>query len=78
MPTMDHCNYSLFFAFFFEKSQKLQQSQILLGTLLPPVTLDLINFSKNCDFFNFSQFLAKLQFLLDTLLAPVTLDLINR
>ena len=74
MPTMDHCKYSLFFAIFLEKSQ------FLLGTPLPPVKLDLINFSKNCDFSNFSQFLEKLQksqFLLGTLLPPVTLVLIN-
>ena len=68
---------------FFEKSRKLQKSQFLLGTLLPPVTLVVINFSKNCDFSNFSQFLEesqklqKSQFLLDTLVPPVTLDLIN-
>ena len=52
----------------------------MLDTLLPPVTLDLINFSTNSDFSNFSQFLEKLQksqFLLDTLLPPVPLDLIN-
>ena len=63
--------------------EKLQKSQFLLDTLLPPVPLDLINLSKNCDFPNFSQFLEesqklqKSQFLLDTLLPPVTLDLIN-
>ena len=61
----------------------LEKSQFLLGTLLPPVKLDLINFSKNCNFSNFSQFLEKsqkmqkLQFLLDTLLLPMPLDLIN-
>ena len=64
-------------------SQFLEKSQFLLDTLLPPVTLDLINFSKNSDFSNFSQFLEKSQklqksqFLLDTLLPPVPLDLIN-
>ena len=73
-------NYNILFLIFrnfFEKSQKLQKSQFLLGTLLPPVTLVVINFSKNCNFSNFSQFLEKLQFLLDTLLPPVPLDLIN-
>ena len=49
---MDHCNYSLF-SQFFEKSQELQKSQFLLGTILPPAPLDLINFSKNCDFSHF-------------------------
>ena len=66
----------LIFHNFFEKPQKLQKSQFLLGTLLPPVTLGLINFSKYCDFSSFSQFLEKLQFFLDTLLPPVPLDLI--
>ena len=48
-----------------------------------PLYLDLINFSKNCNFSNFLQFLEKSQklqrsqYLLDTLLPPVTLDLIN-
>ena len=32
-------------------------SWCLLGTLLPPLTLVLINFSKNFDFSDFSQFL---------------------
>ena len=72
-----------FSQFFFNKPQKLQKSQFLLGTLLPPVTLDLINLSKNCDFSNFSQFLEesqklqKSQFLLDTLVPPVILNLIH-
>ena len=43
---------------------KLEKSQFLLDTLLPPLTLDLVHFSKNCDFSNFSQFLEKSQFLL--------------
>ena len=58
----------------------LEKSQFLLGTLLPPVKLDLINFSKNCDFSNFSQLLEKLQksqFLLGTLVPPLTLVVIN-
>ena len=70
----------LIFHNFFEKPQKLQKSQFLLGTLLPPVTLDLINFSKNCDFSNFLQFLEKLQksqFLLGTLVPPLTLVITN-
>ena len=71
MPTMDHCNYSLRFTIFLRNPENCRN----LGTLLPPVTLDLINFRKNCDFSNFLQFLEKLQFLLDTLLPPV--DLIN-
>ena len=55
----------------------------MLDTLLPPVPLDFINFSKNCDFSNFSQFLEKSQkfqkshFWLDTLVPAVTLDLIH-
>ena len=74
-----NCEFSNFLQFL-EKSQKLQKSQFLLGTLVPPVTLDLISFSKNCDFSNFSQFLEKSQklqksqFLLDTLVPPVTLE----
>ena len=56
------------------KSQKLQKSQFLLGTLLPPLTPDLSNFSKNCDFFNFSQFLEKSQFLLGTPLPSLPLE----
>ena len=52
----------------------------MLDTLLPPLTLDLVRFSKNCDFSHFSQFLEKLeksQFLLDTLQPPLTLDLVH-
>ena len=75
-----HGSLQLFLIFrnFFEKSQELQKSQFLLGTLLPPVLFDLINFSKNCDFSNFLQFLEKLQklqksqFLLGTLVSPLT------
>ena len=73
----------LIFHNFFEKPQKLQKSQFLLGTLLPPVTLDLINFSKNCNFSNYSQFLEKSQklqksqFLLDTLVPPLPLEFSN-
>ena len=55
-----NCHFSSF-------SRFLEKSQFLLDTLLPPVTLDLINFSKNCNFSSFSQFLEKSQFLLDTL-----------
>ena len=43
--------------------------------IVPPLTLVVINVSKNYNFSNFSPFLEKLQFLLDTLLPPV--DLIN-
>ena len=35
---------------FFEKSRKLLKSQFLLDTLLPPVTLDLINFWQKLRF----------------------------
>ena len=64
-------------AIFFQVLEKLQKWQFLQGTLVPPLTPVVINFSKNCDFSNFSQFLEKLQFLLDTLLPPVPLDFIN-
>ena len=74
MATMDHAIIP-YFSQFFWKTPEIAEIQFLLGTLLPPVTLDLINFSKNCDFSSFSQFLEKLQFLLDTLLPPVPLDL---
>ena len=50
-PTQRFCNFL----------EKLQKSQFLLGTLLPPLTLGIISFSKNCDFSNFWQFLEKLQ-----------------
>ena len=39
-----------------EKSQKLEKLQFLLDTLQPPLTLDLLHFSKNCDFSNFWNF----------------------
>ena len=82
MATMDHAIIP-YFSQFFWKTPEIAEIQFLLDTLLPPVTFDLINFSKNCDFSNFSQFLEesqklqKSQFLLDTLVPPVTLDLIH-
>ena len=42
---------------FFQFLEKLQKSQFLLDTLVPPLPLEFSNFSKNCDFSNFSQFL---------------------
>ena len=45
------------FSQFLEKSQKFQESEFLLDTLVPPLPLEFSNFSKNCDFSNFSQFL---------------------
>ena len=60
--------------------EKSQKSQFLLDTLIPPVTLDLINFSENCDFSIFWKLLEKLQkpqFLLDTLVPPLSLEFSN-
>ena len=60
----------------------IAKSQFLLGTLLPHLTLDLINFSKSFYFSNFHTFwrndkLQKSQFLLGTLLPPLSLEFSN-
>ena len=60
----------------------IAKSQFLLGTLLPHLTLDLINFSKSFYFSNFHTFwrndkLQKSQFLLGTFLPPLPLEFRN-